>query len=267
MSRMSRVTLLDWDATRAEGRAGLLRRAGHETASLAPRRGAELHDLARDPPDAFVIDLDRVPWRGRDIGLWLHQRKATRHVPIVFVGGAPDKVARVRQVWPEAIFTPWSRIRSALRRAMAQTPAAPAVRGAMAGYSGTPLPKKLGIKPGSTVALLGAPSAFERTLGRLPEEVRLRRQARGRADLILLFAKSRADLKQRFPAATRCLNERGGLWILWPKKASGVPTDLTQKQVRAFGLDRHYVDYKICAVDQTWSGLLFARRKQAGAGK
>jgi hypothetical protein len=131
----------------------------------------------------------------------------------------------------------------------------------MAGYTGRPLPKKLGIRPGSTVALLGAPPDFEQKLAPLPENVRLQKQARGPASLILLFAKSRAGLDRRFPAALRALAEPAGLWIIWPKQASGVPTDLTQNTVRAFGLASGLVDYKICAIDDTWSGLLFTRRR------
>lgn len=131
----------------------------------------------------------------------------------------------------------------------------------MAGYSGTPLVKKLGVKAGKTVALLGAPDGFDATLGPLPGGVRVKRQARGPADLILLFAASRADMERRFPAAERSLAEGGGMWIAWPKKASGVATDLTGAVVRSFGLGHGMVDYKICAIDATWSGLLFARRK------
>jgi hypothetical protein len=129
------------------------------------------------------------------------------------------------------------------------------------GYSGTPLPKKLGVRAGAVVTLLGAPPGFERKLGALPEKVRLKRQARGKANLIVLFLKSRAELDRRFPVAARALAEGGGLWIAWPKKASGVTTDLTQATVRRFGLGAGFVDYKICAIDETWSGLLFARRR------
>jgi alkylation response protein AidB-like acyl-CoA dehydrogenase len=132
---------------------------------------------------------------------------------------------------------------------------------ALAGYSGTPLPKKLGLRAGSVVALLGAPADFRRTLGALPENVRLVNHARRRAHRVLLFVRSQAELRRRFPAAVRALDEGGGLWIIWPKQASGVPTDLTQAVVRRVGLAAGLVDYKICAVDATWSGLLFARRR------
>ncbi|MBI2956317.1 MAG: DUF3052 family protein [Acidobacteria bacterium] len=131
----------------------------------------------------------------------------------------------------------------------------------MQGYSATPLPKKLGIRAGSVVALLGAPAGFERRLGTLPENIRLVSRLGSAADLILLFARSRAELERRFGSARRALAEGGGIWIAWPKQASGVSTDLTQNEVRAFGLRAGLVDYKVCAIDPTWSGLLFARRR------
>ena len=112
-----------------------------------------------------------------------------------------------------------------------------------------------------TFLLIGAPDDFESTLGPVPDGVRLKRQARGQADVVLLFVKSQAELKRRFPAAERTLTEKGGLWIAWLKQASGVKTDVTQNDVRAFGLGHEFVDYKICAIDKKWSGLLFARRK------
>jgi hypothetical protein len=228
---------------------------------VTPRGGNSLQSLVEDPPDAFVIDLGRLPAQGRDLAIWLRGRKATCHVPMVFVGGDPDKVVRVRQLLPDAVYAEWRSIRGAIRQAIQNPPTDPVKPGAMAGYSGTPLPKKLGIKTGSVVALLGAPDDFEETLGKLPDEVRLRRQARGRCDLVLLFSKTLAELERRFPAAVRTTAEGGSLWIAWPKTASGVATDLTQNKVRGYGLDNGLVDFKICAIDETWSGLRFARRK------
>ena len=144
---------------------------------------------------------------------------------------------------------------------MNKPPTHPVVPNTMAAYSGTKLPKKLGIRAGSVVALLGSPARFEKTLGKLPEDVTLRRQARGTADLVMLFAKSRADLDRRLGTATRTMADRGSLWIAWPKKASGVASDLNQQLVRKTGLAAGLVDFKICAIDETWSGLRFARRK------
>jgi CheY-like chemotaxis protein len=259
---VSRVILIHWKPVEGAVRARPLQRAGHDVEVRAPGDQDELRKLVDDPPDAFVIDLDRTPSHGRDLALWLRQRKATRRVPIVFVAGDPDKVARVQELIPDAVFTQWRRIRGDLARAIRTPPAEPVVKHVLAGYSGTPLPKKLGIKAGSAVALMGAPPGFEKTLGKLPDDVAVRRSARGHPDRIVLFVKSRAELARRFPVAARALATGGGLWIAWPKKASGVSTDLTQGHVRAFGLESDFVDYKICAIDDTWSGLQFARRRR-----
>jgi hypothetical protein len=131
----------------------------------------------------------------------------------------------------------------------------------MDGYSGTPLVKKLGIKSDYHVSLLRAPKGFEEKLRDLPAGVRLQRRGAGHPNLILLFAASKADLEKHLPAAQRLLAERGGIWLAWPKKSSGFSADLNEKVVRAIGLASGLVDYKVCAIDETWSGLLFARRR------
>jgi hypothetical protein len=132
----------------------------------------------------------------------------------------------------------------------------------MAGYSGTPLAKKLGIKEGASVALLTAPEDFERTLGELPPGAGVRRDLRGRAplDVVLLFTIARTDLEARFGKARDRIAKNGSLWVAWPKKSSRVSTDLTENVVRAIGLDAGLVDNKVCAIDETWSGLRFVWR-------
>jgi len=254
--------LIHWNASEAAARTARIRAAGYRVAG-GPLDPAGLRAVKEDPPDAVVIDLTRLPGQGRDLGLALRKAGSTRRVPLVFVEGDPAKVAAVRRQLPDAVYATWRGIRGALRRAIAGPPVAPAVpESSLAGYSGTPLPKKLGIKAGSVVALVGAPAGFLETLGPVPEGVTLRRQARGRADLILWFTKSRADLDRRIERLGGLLGPGDGLWIIWPKKASGVKTDLTQTVVREAGLASGLVDYKICAVDATWSGLKFARRKR-----
>ena len=126
----------------------------------------------------------------------------------------------------------------------------------MAGYSGTPLPKKLGIKPGSRVAVLSAPNRFlESTLDPLPDQVELRSRARGPLDVILFFTKRRAELERRFDTLVNALDRAGALWVAWPKGTSGVPTDLTENVVRDIALPKGLVDTKVAAIDETWSGL------------
>lgn len=133
---------------------------------------------------------------------------------------------------------------------------------ALAGYSGTPLPKKLGIKPGGTVALVDAPRGFRRTLGALPAGAKLRAGLAAPADLVLWFAPDLRRFEARLPEVLRALG-RDGVWIMWPKKASGVATDLTESAVRGGALAVGLVDFKVCAVDATWSGLKFTVRRPA----
>ena len=126
---------------------------------------------------------------------------------------------------------------------------------AAAGYSGTPLPAKLGITPGARVVLSGAPPDAQALLEELPEGVRLSRRLAGAVDVIVLFAQRRADLARRLPGAQAAMRPEGGLWVAWPKRASGVPTDLTEDVIREMALAAGLVDNKVCAIDATWSGL------------
>jgi hypothetical protein len=130
-----------------------------------------------------------------------------------------------------------------------------------AGYSGTPLVRKLGIKPATRLALIGAPDAFDATLGELPEDVTVRRRVgRPPVDVIVAFHSRRSELERRLPALGAALDPAGGLWIAWPKRASGVPTDVTEGVVRELGLAAGLVDNKVCAIDHVWSGLRLVYR-------
>ena len=129
----------------------------------------------------------------------------------------------------------------------------------MAGYSGTPLARKLGIAEGARLAIVSAPDGFCDGLD-LPEGVRVRNAARGRVDVVVFFATRRAELARRFPTMKRALESDGGLWIAWPKRTSGVATDLSENPVREIGLANGLVDNKVCAIDETWSGLRFVYR-------
>jgi hypothetical protein len=125
----------------------------------------------------------------------------------------------------------------------------------VAGYSGSPLTKKLGIKEGHRVAFPGAPSEFAGLLGELPDGVRVRSRVAGPLDVIVYFTKSCGELERRLPALRRAMDPAAGLWIAWPKRASGVETDMTEDVARELGLANRLVDNKVCAIDETWSGL------------
>jgi hypothetical protein len=130
----------------------------------------------------------------------------------------------------------------------------------MAGYSGTPLPKKLGIKEGSRIALVNAPENFEAELGELPDHVEFIKRLTKSLDIILFFVLNERALIRDFAKLAAKLTANGGIWMAWPKKSSGVATDLTEPRVQRIGLDAGLVDVKVCAIDETWSGLKFVYR-------
>jgi hypothetical protein len=127
----------------------------------------------------------------------------------------------------------------------------------VAGYSGTPLAQKLGIKAGHRLGLAHAPPDFAETLGALPPEVKTATlaRARGSFDVIVAFFDAAARFAQELPKLEAALETSGGLWIAWPKRASGVVTDMTEDVIRKHALPRGLVDNKVCAIDATWSGL------------
>ena len=131
---------------------------------------------------------------------------------------------------------------------------------AAAGYSGTPLARKLGIREGARVVLAGAPPGAEDLLEPLPDGVRLSRRLGAPADVVVAFHTSRRELEARFPRLRAAIHDAGGLWIAWPKRASGLETDLTEDVVRDLALERGLVDNKVCAIDDTWSGLRLVYR-------
>jgi hypothetical protein len=123
----------------------------------------------------------------------------------------------------------------------------------------TPLPRKLGIGPGLSVGLIGAPDSFAETLA-VPPGARLSTSLRGTLDVIVFFTRRRAELERRLPGLRRALDPSGGLWIAWPKRASGVATDINEDVLREVILPTGLVDNKVCAIDETWSGLRFVVR-------
>jgi hypothetical protein len=264
---MSRVLLIHLNAGEGTERAKSLRAAGHDVTVVVPQGLKFLRDVRRDPPDAIVIDLERLPSVGRDIGLALRMSKSTRRLPMIFVGGAADKAAGIRNLLPDAAYASWSRIGGELKRAIARRPIDPIVpRSIFEAYSGTPLLKKLGIRANSSVALRSAPDGFSESLGRLPDGANLHEQSGRGCDLTMWFVRSSHELNREIKKIAAQLND-GLIWIAWPKKTSAIASDLSQVSVRGAGLASGLVDFKVCAIDATWSGLLFKRRKPVAVRK
>lgn len=210
------------------------------------------------PPDAVVIDLSRMPSHGREVAQSVRSAKASRHLPIVFVDGEPEKVEKTRQFIPDATFTTWGRIRTALAKAIAQPVKNPVVPDHNAW--GRPVVAKLGVKPGFKVALLGSPRGFAESLKPMPPKVTFTARPEPDADIYICFAKSSPELQAHL-LATRDAH-RQTLWLAWPKKASGIKSELDGNVVRETGLRAGWVDFKVCALDDTWSGLAFKKRKR-----
>lgn len=256
---MKTLRLVCWNVNDARERARELTRLGYRVSSETLSPPLLLRCLREDPPAVVVIDLSRLPSHGREFGRAIRTQKPTRQVPLVFAGGEPEKVEKVRALLPDATCTSWKRVESALRRAIARPARAPVIPGAyMDEFAGRPLAQKLGIKPRFVIATIGAPRGFVGTLGNLPEGARFRAHRGGPCDLLLWFVRTQFELER---GVARIVPAGCPSWILWPKQASGARTDVTQNSVRAAGLAAGLVDYKVCSVDAVWSGLLFRRRR------
>lgn len=258
---MPRALLLHWKESELPERLARLRSAGWQATTHSTQQ--EVPKIAPGrPPDAILIDLSRLPSHGRTYGYVFRHLEATRNIPLIFLEGDPAKVRKVRELLPDATYATWAGLDAALRRALTRKPARPIVpRSFSGGYSGTPLPKKLGADKAETVALLGAPQGFEKLLVTAGKP-RILRGSRTPADLVIWFAQSQAALRKGLAAAKKTMAEGAGLWACWPKKSSAVASDLSDSVVRETLLRSGLVDYKVCAIDETWSGLKFARRRK-----
>jgi hypothetical protein len=254
------VLLIHWKESELPDRVAALFRAGYKVTTHSSQATGPTFS-AGALPDAILIDLSRLPSHGRTYGYVFRQQKATRAIPLVFLEGDPEKVRSVRKMLPDATYTTWSGLAPALRRAIAKKSKKTVVPVSTSGYSGTPLPKKLGVDGDRSVILLHAPKGFENLIRDRDGGLRIRRGDRGQADVVIWFAKQQAELKKRLAAAKKAIAEGGAMWIAWPKKTSGVRSDLSEDAVRAVALAAGLVDYKVCAIDDTWSGLKFARRR------
>ncbi|MBL8879189.1 MAG: DUF3052 family protein [Phycisphaerales bacterium] len=258
---MYKVALVHWKAAEQAERLAWLANAGLHARPLNVVEGAAALRALRDtPPDAVVIDLSRLPSHGRETALALRQTKSTRGIPIVFVDGQPEKVAAIKSILPDAIHARWANIGPAIDKAIKTARVAPHVPDLSRGYSGTPLPKKLGIADDSTLMILNGPRGFAASLDLGSRGVSLKTTARGSATVIMLFVGSIIELHSNLKKAVKCVEQPGALWIAWPKKSSGVVTDVGENDVRQAGLQAGLVDTKVCAIDATWSGLRFNRR-------
>jgi len=219
--------------------------------------------LREDPPALMLIDLDRLPSHGRAVAVMLRTSKSMRHLPIVFAGGAEEKVALALAEVPDAVFTDWAKAAAAVKKAIKNPPvvfAKPVPP--MERYAGSRLAKKLDLRAGTKAALIGAEDGFVELLGDLPEGVELQSRITVQTRLVLWFVRASHEIAAAFDLACARMPEWCSVWIIYPKKAGRFRVDFTQNDIREIGLEAGVVDYKICAVDADWSGMKFARRRK-----
>ena len=258
---MAKLQIISSDRKRISGLLELLEVAGHKILA-GPMNEHIRQQLLDQPPQAIIFDADRAPATARDTGIFLRRQKATRNIILVYLGGTAERVREIKLHLPDAVFTTEAKLVKDLERSLANPPEAPTIpESVFAGYSGRPLPAKLGIKPGMRVQLIDAPPGMTDLLTPLPASVEIGSKGES-PDLTLWFVTSRSGLTtDLLSVLKRCRD--GKLWIAWPKKSSGFSTDLTQAEVRKNGLDAGWVDFKICAIDATWSALCFTKRKES----
>lgn len=211
-------------------------------------------------PDAVVIDLSRLPSKGRDLGIMIRARAGTRQIPIVFVEGAEDKVNAIHELLPDAEFTNWAQIQPVLNRVVnIKDKPFIAQSSVFAAYSQKPLAVKLGIKTGSRVCLIGESEALLGDSESLPAGVSVTTEVVENAALYLWCMSSQAELSNNL-ALIKMHVKHAPSWVGWPKKEAGSKSDLNQSVVREQCMAVGMVDYKICSINEKWSALLFAWR-------
>ena len=250
MCSATRVLVIHRDMLEAAAWAARLRALGFDAAPYLSLGAKGFRGIRQDPPHAILIDLTRLPSYGKAMGVLLRERKSLGAIPLVFVEGDPDKAAQVRSVLPDAVYTTWAKAASAIRRAIRQAPR----EVTPPRDPGRPLLAKLGIGAESRVALLHPPEGFE-----LPGAT-TRKQV-GEANVAMVFYRSSAALGRELPDLAGMMRKGRRVWVLWPKKASGLDSDLTMVRIRRMVAGFGLVDYKVCAVDETWSAMTLGKRR------
>jgi hypothetical protein len=246
-----RVVVVSYDLTEAAARAARLCSTEIQAQPYAGLGTRGFRHLRADPPDAVVFDLMQRPSYCRALAALMREHKALRTIPLVFIEGDPEKTARVRAVLPDATYAPVHKLPAAIRRAIRRPPSDP-----VAPVPWTrPLLEKLGIGEGSGVALLHAPKDFRLPAGKW------RRATVEAADVIISFYPNGAALGRDLPTLSVTLRKGLRLWIAWPKRAAAVPTDLSMPRIREMAQLHGLVDYKVCAIDEKWSGMVLGRRR------
>jgi CheY-like chemotaxis protein len=257
---MARIRLLHWRALEAAKYLALLTDAGHTVEYDEQSSSNSLRAWREFPPDAFVIDLSRVPSHGREFGIALRQSPKTRRIPLIFCEGAAEKVDATRAHLPDAIFCTLSKLKTYLRAALRNRPQNPAVPvPMMQRFAARTTAQKLGIKEGDAVCVVDAPRGYLAALGALPPAVEFQEEPGPSAAVTLCFAEDLPSLQARM-SELRHLARATKLWFCW-RKGKAAAGGVSDSSVRDTGIALGLVDYKICSVNEVWSAMLFALKR------
>ncbi|MGA7236804.1 MAG: hypothetical protein WBY44_14045 [Bryobacteraceae bacterium] len=244
-------------------RAVALRDAGFKVDSSRLNTSRVIGTIKENPPAAIVIDLDRLPSHGRAVAAALRSSASTRGIPIVFAGGIEEKIAAAREELPDAVFSPWKSAATAIRQALKAQAANPVkTRPYMERYTGSGLARKLGLQTVIPCALIGAPEGFGETIDGLPEDFAFQSRIAADTKLVIWFVRTSAEMIFAAERASLHMPIGASVWIVYPKRSGSLRCDFVATDVRESALALGLVDYKICAVDDDWTGMKFARRKK-----
>ena len=227
------VRLVCWNEELARERVRTLDGSGFEIDASPLNPSGLISQFKALAPAAVLIDLDRLPSHGHEVAAALRQSAATRRIPVVFAGGAPEKLERIRKELPDAVFVDWKRVVPALKKAAAHPPLNPAQPVShMQRYQGSGLVTKLGLKPNQLVALIRAPENFEELVGEWPEGAEVQSKFTARTDLAIWFIRSRAELLAVSSYLGVNLRRGVSVWICYPKQAGRYRVDFNDNDVR-----------------------------------
>jgi CheY-like chemotaxis protein len=256
------VRLVCWDEELARQRVQSLAGCGFEIDGSRLTPSGLVGQFKKLAPAVVLIDLDRLPSHGREVAGALRQSPSTRHIPIVFAGGAPEKLERIRRELPDAVYVDWKNAARALKKAAANPPVNPAKPVShMQRYQGSGLITKLGLKPDLKVALIAAPEGFEELVGDWPAGIEIQPRFDSRTELAIWFVRSARELAAITDLLGVKLRRGVSAWICYPKQSGRYKVDFQGNDVRAACLEVGLVDYKICSIDADWSAMKFTRKK------
>jgi hypothetical protein len=253
------IRLFHWRIDEAGELIAQLHAAGYGVVHNALTQSPSTREVRDSGAVAVVVDLSRLPSHGKYVGAWVRGSKGTRHLPLVFVGGEPAKVAKVREAIPDAVYTSVAGIGAALKKAIAHPPRDPVVpRQMMEPAPGRTAAQKMGIRARDRVRVIDPPADYVRVLGEMPEGVVLDEDEGAVCPVTVWFVHDAGEYEAAL-ARRRALAARTRLWIVWQK---GRRDGLNGKFVRERALELGLVDYKICSLDGVWSGMVFTVKKE-----